>query len=1057
MERKNTSTKQLKLQQAALGVVIALTATYAGADTLQWDATPGNSGAQDGVGGGIWQAGAANWFKSAPTPVAQDQVWANGNDAVFGANGNAGAINVVGTVTPTSLTFLNHNTTNFYNLTGSGTITTPNIVIRANPARISALLGSGFTLTGGGATSSNLIISGQSTYTDDTIIDSTAMLSIGSNSTGSTSGPLGVGGTVRVRGILNTSNVLDGSVKTLANPVSVESPTAQFWGAGGAIQLTGPVALNTYSFHSVSGSTITNSITTTAGTPFMKSGGTFLTVRPTAQYAFTDGVTVLQSNLVAEYTAKGTGGGGATGSDIFNTSNRLTLAEGVNILFQATGRGATASSQTFSGLTTKAGYLNLTANGSGANGKMVLNLNDITTNRSTGATLNFTLPTNVAAQDATNGFRTTSTNGAGTILGGWATVGKANWATVSSGNVIALSSYTADAWASGNDTDVTTSAAPAGGSTTNSLRFNGAASTLTLTGDNIVSSGGVLIGSGAGANTNAITGGSISSGSGQLSVQHFGTGILTLGSNVVDNSGATALTLNGSGPITVTGDNTHTGHTYIASTSTVRLDSATGYAVPGDVDLAGGTVRLERDNQIAPSGVVTFTGYSGTGNVLELNAKNLTLAGLQTTGTVRGDIVQLANVQNGTAGTSTLTLDTPLNTSYRYQGRISGNTTNVAGLVKKGAGKQTLIGTGSTYTGGTVVEAGTLEAAGIGGAQFFGVTTSTVQVGIGSGSANATLLADGVTVANPITVAANASANTLTIGGSNTTGVAVYTGAITLNKGVTLTSATGGTTEFRTGAWTTNNNAITVGSSGNLGTVRLLNAVSTSGGVNVAFGTLSTGAALTAPVTVAGGATLTGTGPISGTVDVNGTISPGNSPGTMSTGAETWAGGGSYLWEVNKVDSTLVDQPAPLKGVAPGFDFLNISGALNITATSGSPFVIDIAGLNLTNVAGAVDGFDNTKEYAWTIATASGGIAGFDPANFSLLTSSFVNNNALDPQGAFSLSTSGNDVVLNYTVPEPAAFGLFGLAGAFMLRRRTRVAGIHLNAHGKLIRMNNIA
>ena len=32
---------------------------------------------------------------------------------------------------------------------------------------------------------------------------------------------------------------------------------------------------------------------------------------------------------------------------------------------------------------------------------------------------------------------------------------------------------------------------------------------------------------------------------------------------------------------------------------------------------------------------------------------------------------------------------------------------------------------------------------------------------------------------------------------------------------------------------------------------------------------------------------------------IAGVISPGNSPGTAATGAQTWLDGGSYLWEIN--------------------------------------------------------------------------------------------------------------------------------------------------------------
>ena len=44
---------------------------------------------------------------------------------------------------------------------------------------------------------------------------------------------------------------------------------------------------------------------------------------------------------------------------------------------------------------------------------------------------------------------------------------------------------------------------------------------------------------------------------------------------------------------------------------------------------------------------------------------------------------------------------------------------------------------------------------------------------------------------------------------------------------------------------------------------------------------------------------------------IAGVISPGNSPGTAATGAQTWLDGGSYLWEINDSGGT---QGADLAG-----------------------------------------------------------------------------------------------------------------------------------------------
>jgi hypothetical protein len=154
---------------------------------------------------------------------------------------------------------------------------------------------------------------------------------------------------------------------------------------------------------------------------------------------------------------------------------------------------------------------------------------------------------------------------------------------------------------------------------------------------------------------------------------------------------------------------------------------------------------------------------------------------------------------------------------------------------------------------------------------------------------------------------------------------------------------------------------------------------------------------------------LTGSGIISGSVAVNGIVSPGNGVGALATGGETWAGGGHYKWEINSSAGTA--------GVNPGWDKLNIGGALSITANSGSTFTIDVTSLSLAGAPGTVSDFNNTTSSAWIIATASGGITGFDPAGVILNTNGFSNNIG---SGVFSVMTNATDIIIQFTVAPSA-------------------------------------
>jgi len=196
--------------------------------------------------------------------------------------------------------------------------------------------------------------------------------------------------------------------------------------------------------------------------------------------------------------------------------------------------------------------------------------------------------------------------------------------------------------------------------------------------------------------------------------------------------------------------------------------------------------------------------------------------------------------------------------------------------------------------------------------------------------------------------------------------------------------------------------------------------------------------------TLASGQTLRGSGTVKGDMAVAGIVSPGDVPGgnpgtlTQSPGSETWAGGGTYLWEVNTVDTSAVPQPAGYKGTNPGFDFLTIAGALNITADSGSKFVIDIVGLDpSTGLEGAVANWDKTKQYEWVIATAGGGITGFNADAFDVQWTKFASNNAVASGAKFVVRRDGDNVVVGY-VPEPATLALLGLGSLGLLFNRKR-------------------
>ena len=157
-------------------------------------------------------------------------------------------------------------------------------------------------------------------------------------------------------------------------------------------------------------------------------------------------------------------------------------------------------------------------------------------------------------------------------------------------------------------------------------------------------------------------------------------------------------------------------------------------------------------------------------------------------------------------------------------------------------------------------------------------------------------------------------------------------------------------------------------------------------------------------ITIAANGTLAGNSTVTTpSLVVNGTISPGATGiGQITATANTTFGaGGNFVVAVQNASGS----------GGSGFDFLQVNGQLNIAAISANPFTIDIQSFadgqidNLTN-------FSADTNYDWTIATANGGIANFDPAKFAIDPSFFENDLV---GGYFYAHTNNNSLILSFT------------------------------------------
>jgi len=169
-------------------------------------------------------------------------------------------------------------------------------------------------------------------------------------------------------------------------------------------------------------------------------------------------------------------------------------------------------------------------------------------------------------------------------------------------------------------------------------------------------------------------------------------------------------------------------------------------------------------------------------------------------------------------------------------------------------------------------------------------------------------------------------------------------------------------------------------------------------------------------------------GTIGGASTVNGTLAAGNSPGQMSFSSDLSLGTGSNLvWELFGNTSTDTAQ----------FDRISVGG--NLLAASGAGITLDFG----TTAAGSTVDWANSfwdSAQSWTFLTVAGSTSG--SSNLSLLNTGFLDaaGNSLSAArsgASFSLSQSGNNLVVNY-VPEPSTGSLLlmGLGSLALLRAR---------------------
>ncbi len=644
------------------------------------------------------------------------------------------------------------------------------------------------------------------------------------------------------------------------------------------------------------------------------------------------------------------------------------------------------------------------------------------------------------------------------------------------------------------------------------LRFTSTTPGYTLSGD----AGTVLTVIGTGTSASASLFGANTSGTNTISAnvvlgaaagleQSIGSasgGNLTISGNISSTNTLLVFNLTGSsgsapGAVTLTGNNTWSATTTDIETGTVNVGSNTALssgavntaqsaskidAVGGDRVLSnsltlgsGNTLTFIGTNNLAfgaftinDSNSKTFNNSSTTGKTLSLSSAsnntdtNRTIT-LNASSNGRYSLGSLALAASGATGTRTLSI------AGTGAADITGAVTNGGGtfnqnLTYSGTGTLNLIGTGSTYSGATVVSAaGTLVGI---GANAFGSTTGVSLAGTStlslrgdastsfvkaSDSSSYTVIptGNGSTINVDRATVAGTGAKTMTIGAISPSSVAAtfqvnFTGAN--NTGLTVGAVTGPASSAA--ATVTLNNTNTSGTttfasftSGN--TIGGATLVITGTGNTTITGAISpSSTALAVTKTGSGKATFGGTNTYTGITTVSGGTLVVN--GSIASSSQTNVNSTATLMGTGTVGATTVAANATL---APGASIGTLTFSGNLTLEGDLDIDYDGTGV------GSIDLVDATGQ---TLDITAGSLT-FLPENANPLTgpayvfanygtlvgSAFASVTSLPLGYSIDYAYNGGTAIalVSAVIPEASSFLLVGLVGvgSLLVRRLRRV------------------
>ena len=787
MKLRRPSAARLSFPLAA-AIAALLAAPFASAVSLFWDGTDSTADADGGAG--TWNTTTNNWDSAAT--AGTNQIWNNATPDSATFRGTAGTVTLGTNIITSGLAFTN--TSGSYTVTGGATknaiatigsvtvstasgggasITAP-LVVNASTVTMtmaSSLSVSKLILVGAGTASilspdtQNVTVgsingfahpitlqgAGGGEVTGIMSLSNAAVTKTGAGTwTISNSGNFWLGTTTISLGTLKMGN---SNVLGYGTTSASASSALAFANAVASLDLNGfneTVGLVTGG--GATGGTVTNSLGSTTATLTIGAGvaatGTFtgkIVDTGTGLVALTkigNGTQTLNGSISNTFSGGLNLNGGtllldnvnmATPTDLVGNTNAPSLSGGT---LSVKGKSTLATSQTLGNVTVNAGGGQIIGdkNGGASN---TITLGTLVTSAAGGS-----LVVGASGSNANLPVITTSTNqDAQGIYGGRVVYynGTANtgydWAAATGAGPYTLGAYSSydptlptSGGLSSTNYGIAAGVTLSGDLAANSLKIVGSGTALDLAANKLtIESGGLLS---TGTSAQAINGtvgatrltASNGSGAYDLVVHQFNSAGLTIGAVIGDGAASTSLTKAGTGKLTLSGDNTYTGRTYVNN---------------GILNVTGSSATS--GTTLSPAGILSLTNASGLGSGdLTINGGTFFNNNVSGTLTINNALnINKDFTYDGSGGTllqqtGDITLSRNVNIIVGYAVTLNGNISGTGGFTKAGNGTQLTLGGTNTYTGATVVSAGTLQLNG-------SLASTNVRVGFGNAGATLTL------------------------------------------------------------------------------------------------------------------------------------------------------------------------------------------------------------------------------------------------------------------------------------------------------------------------------